>query len=144
MLVVAVLVFGGGFLLLRTVVGGSGGATCDKQQVPLGVSDLSEKGFQTEDGSLAKVLSLLNTGDISGAESAFYQDSHTFTHDADAKIRQQNEQTAKDLCNAVLTLEDHFTTTQQTSVLVADLQRVRGLLSRGGQALGYSPLAGGS
>ncbi len=135
--VAAVVLFGGGFLLLRSVVGGSGGATCDKKQFALGNSDLSERGFEMENAAVTEIENLISAGQISGAESDFYQNAHVFTHDVDAMIRERDEQTARDLCNSVLTIEADFTDSQPASVLLSDSARVRASLIQGARVLGY-------
>jgi hypothetical protein len=138
LLVFGVLLLGGGYFLLSAVAGGSGGSSCDNRQAPLGASDLTEAGYLADDESLAAVERLLAAGRVAEAESSFYLRSHAFAHDADAGIRERNEQTAKDLCEAVRTMEADFEVPQQPGALVSDVRRVRAYLAQGAQALGYN------
>ena len=133
---VVVLLAVGGYFVVSGVTGG-GGSTCDKALPPLGASDVSARAFIQEDADLGKVIDMLNRGDKNAAESAFYGPVHNFTHNVDPAVRQKNEQLAKDLCQAVLKIEDDLAfnaTTQQAS---ASLQRVRDLLRDAAQAAGY-------
>lgn len=134
---VVVLIAVGGYFL-ATGAFSSGGGPCDKALVPLGSSDTSQQGFQAEDAGLGKVLSLLNSGDSSGAESAFFGPVHNFTHNADPPVRKVNEKLARDLCQAVITLEDAFAFRSPTATIAADTQEVRNLLRDSAQALGYA------
>ncbi len=133
---VLVLLAVGGYFLVTSVTGGGGGA-CDTALLPLGVSDVSAKTFIQEDADLGKVIDMLNRGDKNAAESAFYGPVHNFTHNVDPSVRQKNDQLAKDICQAVLKIEDDLAfnaTTQQAS---ASLQRVRDLLRDAAEAIGY-------
>ncbi len=126
----------GGYFLVTNVTSG-GGAVCDKALPPLGISDTSAQAFIQEDADLGKVIDMLNRGDKNAAESAFYGPVHNFTHNVDPPVRLKNEQLAKDLCQAVLKIEDDLAFNASTQQASASLQRVRGLLRDAAGALGY-------
>ncbi len=133
--VFVVLVVGGYFLV--TNVSGGGGGPCSKALLPLGNSEVSEQAFQDEDAALGRVLALLNSGDVAGAESAFFGPIHNFTHNVDPPIRERNEERAKDLCRAVIDLEDSLAFDAGAVKISFDLQKVRDLLRDAAQTLGY-------
>ncbi|HEU4760547.1 MAG TPA: hypothetical protein VFT91_11290 [Dehalococcoidia bacterium] len=137
---VVVLAGVGVFLLITGSVGGGGGSACDRPLKPLGEpgeSDLSAQGFAAEDAGLTKVISLLNAGRKDDAESAFYGPVHNFTHNADPSIREKDAKLAKELCKAVINIEDHLAFGADFVQLSGDAQRIRDLLRDGAAALGY-------
>jgi len=134
---VIVLLAVGGYFLITNVAGGGGGSTCDKALPALGISDTSAQAFIQEDADLGKVIDMLNRGDKNAAESAFYGPVHNFTHNVDPPVRLKNEQLAKDLCQAVLKIEDDLAFNASTQQASASLQRVRDLLRDAAGALGY-------
>jgi hypothetical protein len=134
---VALLVFGGGFLLYSTVLNGGSSDSCDKALVPLETSDVSAKGFVGEDVQMGKMVDQLNAGQLDAANVTFYGPVHNFTHNADPPVRAKNEQLAKDLCHSVLTLEDDLAFNAPVLKLSGDAQKVRDLLRNGAEALGY-------
>jgi len=128
----------GGFLLISGgLPGGGGGSTCDEPLKPLNTSDISAQGFADEDAALGRVADFLNNGDLSAAEAAFYGTVHNFTHNADPPIREKDEALAKDLCKAVIDLEESLPGGVSTLQLSIKTQRVRDLLADGAVALGY-------
>ena len=134
--VVALLVGGGIFVAASGGLGGGGGA-CDKPLVPLDTSDISAKGFAQEDAGLARVIDLANQGAIDDVESAFYGPVHNFTHNADPPIREKDPELAKQLCEAVLKIEDHLAFGATPLEIAVDARGIRDLLRQGAQALGY-------
>lgn len=128
----------GGFFLGRTVMSGGGGSTCDKALPPLGSSEISEQAFQEEDAALGRILDMLTRGDVQSAESAFFGPVHNFTHNIDPRVREQNEELAKQLCKAVIQLEDSLAFDRGAVKIGLDMQAVRNLLRDSAQALGYS------
>ncbi len=134
--VVALLIGGGVFLVVSGGLGG-GGSTCDQALAPLDTSDISANGFAQEDAGLARVVDLINQGNRSGAESAFYGPVHNFTHNADPSIRQKDPELGRQLCQAVLKTEDDLAFGATTLDVGLDAQRIRDLLKRGAQALGF-------
>lgn len=127
----------GGFFLVRTGIGGGGGM-CDRPLAPLGSSEISERAFQDEDAAIGRILAMLANGDVQGAESAFFGPVHNFTHNVDPPVRRQDERLAKDLCQAVIRLEDSLALRAGSVKIGMDLQNVRNLLRDAAQALGYS------
>jgi hypothetical protein len=128
----------GGFFLGKTVMSGGGGGTCDKALPPLGSSEISEKAFQEEDAALGRILEMLSRGDTKGAESAFFGPVHNFTHNIDPEVRRQDEDLAKNLCKAVIQLEDSLAFDRGAVKIGLDMQAVRNLLRDSAQALGYT------
>jgi hypothetical protein len=124
------------FLVSGVLGGGGGGSQCDDPLAPLGSSEISAEAFQEEDAALGRVIGFLQSGDRVAAEAAFYGPVHNFTHNADPPLREQDEELAKELCEAVLVLEESFIT-GTTPDVATDTQRVRDLLRDAAVALGY-------
>ena len=137
------LAFGGGvialaaaFFLFSNSIGG--GSACSKPLAPLGDNTpLSSEAFQNEDAGLGVVVSLAQAGDRAGAEDAFYGDVHNFTHNVDKPLREVDSALGKDLCHAVLDLEEALTSNISALNLSNKVQRVRSLLADASVALGY-------
>lgn len=135
---VFVVLVAGGYFLVTNISGGGGGGTCGRALPPLGRSEVSEQTFRDEDAALGRVLALLGSGDVSGAESAFFGPTHNFTHNVDPPVRERNEALAKDLCQAVIDLEDALAFDTGAVKITFALQKVRDLLRDSAQTLGYS------
>jgi hypothetical protein len=134
---VIVLIFVAGFFLFSRCSGAS--AACDKALGPLGQSSLDATGFVNEDAGLGHVIDFLNQGDINAANIAFYGDVHNFMHNADPPIRAKDPTLAKNLCNAVVTLETNLEPPagKTTAEMAVDATLVRKYLDDGAVALGY-------
>lgn len=125
-----------GFFLVSGAIGGS--STCAKPLAPLGdLTPLSSGAFQQEDSRLALVVERAAAGDRTGAESAFYGEVHNFTHNVDKPLRQKDPALGKDLCRAVLDLEEALTSDISTISLSTKVERVRRILSDAAVALGF-------
>ena len=132
-------VIGGGIVVaVIFLLGGNGGGNnaCDNALPPLGRSDISQAGFQAEDAGLAKVIQAASTGDLTAVEAAFFGDVHNFTHNADPPLRAVDEQMAKDLCNAVIRIEEDLID-PRVDVIATDAARIQQLLRDAAEALGY-------
>jgi len=115
-----------------------GGSTCSKPLAPLGdETPLSSDAFQSEDSSLGLVIDRASAGDRSGAESAFYGEVHNFTHNVDKPLREKDAALGKDLCHAVLELEEALTSDISPLELSTKVERVRQILREAAVALGY-------
>jgi len=134
----AALLIGGGIFFVVSGGLSGGGSTCDKALVALETSDLSAKGFAQEDSGLAQVIDLINRGDRSGAESAFYGPVHNFTHNVDPSIREKDQQLGRQLCQAVLKIEDDLAFGASSLDVGLDAQHIRDLLRQAARAPGYS------
>lgn len=132
----AVLIVGG-FFLITEVIGGGGGGTCDQELPPLGVSEISQAAFDQEVESLDRVIEFLNAGDRAGADAAFYGDTHSFTHNVDPPLRQQDEELAKQLCETVLDVEEALFESAPTSTTALLMTDLRNLIQNAAVALGY-------
>lgn len=125
----------GGFLAIS---GSAGGSTCSKPLAPLGdESPLPSAAFQSEDSSLGLVVDRASSGDRAGAESAFYGSVHNFTHNVDKPLRDKDAALGKDLCHAVLDLEEALTSDISPLDLSTKVERVRQILRDAAVALGY-------
>ncbi len=135
----AIFAVGGVFLVVRGGLSLGGGGFCDKPLAPLETSDISAKGFLQEDSGLARVIELINGGAKADAEAAFYGPVHNFTHNADPPIREKDVELAKQLCQAVLKIEDDLVFGATSLEIGLDAQRIREFLREGAKALGYPP-----
>ena len=129
-IVAAVLFLGGG--------GGGAGSPCDDPLLPLGESEISQMGFQAEDAGLARVIQAASVGNLQAAESAFFGDVHNFTHNVDPSIREVDEELAKELCEAVIAIEEELAFDRRISVIAGQATRLRELIQDGAEALGYA------
>ena len=133
---VAVIVMIGGFVVLSGSIGSS--STCAHPLAPLGDrSPLSSQAFQDEDTALALVIERAGANDRTGAESAFYGDVHGFTHNVDKPLRDKDATLSKNLCLAVLDLEEALTSEISPISLSTRVGRVREILRDASVALGY-------
>ncbi len=131
-----VLILIGGFFVLSGAIGGS--STCAHPLAPLGdQTPLSSQAFQDEDAALALVVDRAGSGDRAGAESAFYGEVHNFTHNVDKPLRDKDAELGKDLCHAVLDLEESLTSEISSISLSTRVQRVREILSDASVALSF-------
>ena len=132
----AIVVMIGAFFALSGAIGGS--STCAHPLAPLGEeSPLSSQAFQEEDTALALVVERAAANDRAGAESAFYGDVHNFTHNVDKPLRERDAELGKDLCHAVIDLEEALTSEISPLNLSTRVQRVREILAEASVALGY-------
>lgn len=138
-----VLVFIGGYFVVSGALGGSSGSTCDSALAPLGTSIVDADAFVEEDAGLTRVLGLLEQGDRQAAEAAFYGPVHNFMHNVDPPLREVDEAMAKDLCRAVIDLENNLASRATDLELIGSLTAVHDLLRDAAEALGY-PRPGGA
>jgi len=119
--------------------GGGESSVCDNPLAPRGESDISQLGFQTEDAGLARVIEAASAGDLQATEEAFFGDVHNFTRDVDQRLREVDEELAKELCEAVMTLEEElFATDPSADAIAKHATRIRDLLRDAAEALGYA------
>ena len=140
-----VTVIGGGvFAAIFLLVGGDGAGSnaCAIPLVPLGESDISQKGFQTEDVGMGRVFQAASVSNLEAANDAFYGNNseiRNFTHTIDAGLRDVDEELAIDLCESVITLEEALFAEQPDLALIAsEAARARDLLRDAAEALGYA------
>lgn len=133
---IVVIAVGGFFVLTNS--GGNGG-TCDQELPPLGSSEISQRAFDEEDEALTRVIAMLNAGDRAGAESAFFGPPHNFTHNVDPPVRQKDSALAKQLCEAVIVVEEGLATpSRPSSQIAAGIQDMQILIRDSAEALGYN------
>ncbi len=118
--------------------GGGGGSACDDPLLPLGESDISQLGFQTEDVGLTRIIQFATAGDLEGAESAFFGDVHNFTHNVDSAIREVDEELAKALCEVTIDIEEELAFDRRADRIAGQATRIRELLRDAAEALGYA------
>lgn len=140
-----VTVIGGGvFAAIFLLVGGDGAGSnaCAIPLVPLGESDISQKGFQTEDVGMGRVLQAASVSNLEAANDAFYGNNseiRNFTRNIDAGLRDVDEELAIDLCESVITLEEAlFAEQPDLAVIASEAARARDLLRDAAEALGYA------
>ena len=135
-----VAVVGGGIVVAVIILSGGGGGsgTCDSPLFPLGESEVSQLGFQTEEVGLTRVVQAATVGNLQAAEAAFFGDVHNFTHNVDPPIREVNEELAKELCEAVIDIEDALVPPVDIGSVAAGATRIRELLRDAAEALGFA------
>ena len=133
---------GGGILaavLIAACGGGGGGSSaCDSPLPPLGESEVSQLGFQTEEVGLTRVIQAAMVGNLEAAESAFFGDVHDFTHNVDAPLREVDEQLAKEICEAAVDIEEDLIPPVDIGGVGRDATRIRELLRDAAEALGFA------
>ncbi|MCH7952673.1 MAG: hypothetical protein IIC25_02180 [Chloroflexi bacterium] len=130
------MIIGGGFFLF-VGVGGSGGSTCDNELSRLpGPAAVTGKGFQEEDVVLGEVIGYLNQPDLDNAFSSFYGEVHAFTHNIDPDVRAVDEEKAKEVCEAVLELEELLASDSQAAMSAA-AAKLREELRGAAEVLGF-------
>ncbi|HUF52638.1 MAG TPA: hypothetical protein VMR52_02540 [Dehalococcoidia bacterium] len=132
----AVALFFVGLFLLVTGPLSGGGGPCDEGLEPLGGSTVDAETFATVDASLGRVVTALQSGDRDGARANFYGPTHNFTHAVEPPLREVDDEAARNVCEAVLSIE---TTIEQGSFADAatDAQTLRDSLRDAAVALGY-------
>ena len=138
--IMLVAVIGGGIIVAIVLLAGGGGGdnTCDNPLVPLGESEISQLGFQTDDVGLTRVIQAASAGNLQAAEDAFFGDVHNFTHNVDPAIREVDEETAKELCEAVIRIEEELAFDLRIDRIAGQATRIRELLRDAAEALGYA------
>lgn len=134
---VIALFFVGAFFLVRDLTGGGVGGTCDEPLAPLDGGEIDAQAFDAEDEALGRVVGMLNLGDREGAEAAFFGPVHAFTHNVDQPLRERDEDAAKELCEAVLDMENALATNAPSATVAAQIGLVRELLRDAAETLGY-------
>ena len=128
--VTAVFVFGGG----------GSGSSCDSPLPPLGDSDISQLGFQTVDVGFTRMIEATSAGNFDLATETWYDDDselHNFTHNVDTPLRDEDEELAKELCDAVIGFEDELIS-ERVGRVATEAIRVRDLLRDAAEALGFA------
>jgi hypothetical protein len=136
-----VAIVGGGIVVtVVLLLGGGDGDTnpCSASLVPLGTSDISQLGFQTEDAGLAQVASAAAAGDLPAAETAFFGEVHNFTHNVDPPLREVDEEMARELCEKVIRIEEELAFNRRVDVVASLAADIREILQDAAEALGYA------
>ncbi len=136
-----VTVVGGGIIVAVVLFfgrGGGAGSPCDDPLVALGQSEISQMGFQAEDAGLARVAQAATAGNLEAAESAFFGDVHSFTHNVDPPLREVNEELAKELCEMIIEIEEELAIGRRVSVIAGQATRIRELVQDAAEELGFA------
>jgi hypothetical protein len=135
-----VALIGGGIVAaIIFFVGDSGGGNnlCDQPLPPMGESEISQPAFQAEDAGLTTVIEAASAGDLPAAQNAFSGDVRNFTYDIDHRLREVDEELAKELCQAVNSIEEELTVDQRADRVAIQATRIRDLVRQAAEALGY-------
>ena len=138
-----VTVIGGGIVAAVVFLlggGGGGGSACDDPLPPLGDSDISQLGFQTQDVGLTRMAEATSVGNFDSATEVWYDNDsevHNFTHNVDAPLREADGVLAKELCEAVIRFEDELIS-ERVGRVATEAIRVRDLLRDAAEALGFA------
>ena len=134
---VLVLFFVAAFFVVGEISGGGTGDICDEPLAALDGGDLSAAAFVDEEAALTRVIDTLTLGDRPGAEATFFGPVHAFTHNVDPPLREIDKDAAKELCEAVIEMENGFSTFAPTATIAAQIDLVRSLLRDAAETLGY-------
>ena len=139
-----VTVIGGGIIAAVVFLlggGEGGGSACNDPLPPLADSDISQLGFQTEDVGLTRMAEATSAGNLDSATEFWYDNDsevHNFTHDVDAPLREADEELAKKLCEAVISIEEELALDRRPSVVARQATRIRDILRDAAEALGFA------
>ncbi len=133
---VLALFFVGAFFAVREISGGGDGS-CDGPLAPLAGGEITAEAFVNEEEALTRVISMLTLGDRPGAEAAFFGPVHAFTHNVDPPLRERDGDAAKELCEAVILMENAFAVNISSSRVALHVDLVRTLLRDAAETLGY-------
>jgi len=129
-----IFLFGGG--------GGGGSSVCDRPLPPQGDREISQDAFQARDAGITQVIEAARMGNVQAANEAYYADNneiHNFTINIDQRLRGEDEELAKELCEAVIELEEDLVGAQPSAdVILVQVRRVQDLLREAAEALGYT------
>ncbi len=132
-----VVLFISAYFVVGTVAGGGERGECDRPLVPLGTSTINQQALEDEDAGLARVITMLNAGDRTAAEQAFYGPVHNFTHNFDPPLREKDPDAAKELCKEVRNVETLLEQRASNDQIVRSLTLIREHISDGAVELGY-------
>ncbi len=137
-----VAVIGGGIVLAVVFLFGGGGdggsSACDSPLPPLGESEVSQLGFQTEEVGLTRVIEAATAGNLEAAQATFFGDVHNFTHNVDPPLRAVDEQLAKEICEAVVDIEEELIPPVDIGGVGREATTIRELLRDAAEALGFA------
>ncbi len=139
-----VTVIGGGIIAAVVFLlggGEGGGSACNDPLPPLGDSDISQLGFEMEDVGLTMMAEAISVGNLESATEFWYDNDsevHDFTHDVDAPLREADEELAKELCEAVISIEEELALDRRPSVVARQATRIRDILRDVAEALGFA------
>jgi hypothetical protein len=117
--------------------GSSGTNICDRPLPALGSGQVNEEQFDTVDAGMDQVIRLAAEGDVIGAQVVFLSEVHDFTHDADAPLRDSNDDLAKALCNAVAQIEAEFAFGGEGVTIAEEAEGIRDLLRQAAAEMGF-------
>ncbi len=117
---------------------GGGDGVCDQPLAPIGTSEVSEESFQSEDVLLTRVVDFASRGNLVAAEGSFFSHLHGFIHNIDPAIRATDGGLARELCEAVLRIEEEFAGERRTDTIAAEAAILRDIVRDGAEALGYA------
>lgn len=117
---------------------GGGSSPCDNPLPPLGESaERSQAAFQEEDVALTRVVEAAQAGNLTAVDQTFFGEVHNFTHNVDPPFREIDEDGAKDLCGAVIRLEEELAFDRRPDVIATEATLVRDHIRDAAVALGY-------
>jgi len=137
-----VIVIGGGVIAAVILLWGSGGGggsgVCDRPLAPLTDSEISQDAFQAEDDGLTRVIDTASAGDLPATQKTFFDEVRSFTYDVDQPLREKDEELARELCEAVNSIEEELTVNQRADRVASMATRIRELIRDAAEALGYA------
>jgi hypothetical protein len=135
-----VAVVGGAIVVAVVLILGDGGGSspCDNALPPLGESEISQETFQEEDVALTRIIAAAEAGNLTAVDQEFFGDVHNFTHNVDPPFRDVDEDGAKDLCEAVIRLEEELAFDRRPATIAVEAALVRDRIRDAAKALGYA------
>lgn len=137
------LIAGGVIVAVILLLGNGGGSSvCDRPLAPLSDSKISQLAFEAEDVGLARVIEAASAGNAAAAEQAFSYanggEIRNFTHNVDAPLREVDEELAKELCEAVIEIEEAFLSDRRPDRVAMEATRLRETMRDAAEAMGYA------
>jgi hypothetical protein len=97
---------------------------------------LQDRLATASDGASDNVIAALQASDVTAAERVFLDKIHSVVHEIDYNLRQRNPQLGEQLWNAMLAVEAQFANERDATVLLTEMQQMKGLLTQARAAMG--------
>jgi hypothetical protein len=115
-------------------------SSCDTPLAPFTGNPVTEERLVTGADGWRQIAAAAAADDIDRVRTLYYTlDAHNLTHDLDRPFREADGNLARDLCLAVIVVENQMTTALDTTVIARESQRIAEYLE---DALGYPSIWG--
>lgn len=135
-----------GLLLAGALLGGDNktktatAASCNQSVPPLTGQALTDARLLGAIDGTQRMAGAARGGDIAGVQAIFYGgDAHNVMHDIDAPLRRADGKLAKDLCLAVVVVENQMATALDAEVIARESDQIAAFLQQAREVLSQLP-----